>query len=122
MAARGAGPDSAQGGDCFYLPTYVCNHTWFLESLDRVERAMRSSDDLERMLSALLEATRFVFEADRAFASHPLDPDAVEMDAPYLAAVPEYRVPAQHRQRVPIPPGYAEEARRTLAASGTISA
>jgi two-component system cell cycle sensor histidine kinase/response regulator CckA len=122
MTARGEGADLAQGGESFYLPTYACNHTWFLESLDRVERAMRSSDDLERMLSALLEATRSVFEADRAFASHPLDPDAVELDAPYLASVPEYRVPAQHRHRVPIPPGYAEEARRTLAASGTVSA
>jgi PAS domain S-box-containing protein len=120
MTANGEGVDLDRGGDPFYSPTYVSNHTWFLESLDRVERAMRSSDDLEQMLSALLEVTRSVFEADRAFASHPLDPDALELDAPYLAAVPEHQVPAQQRQRVPIPPGYAEDARRTLAA-GTVS-
>jgi two-component system, cell cycle sensor histidine kinase and response regulator CckA len=122
MATNGEGAVLDQGREPFYLPTYVLDHTWFLESLDRVERAMRNSDDLEQMLSALLEATRAVFEADRAFASHPLDPDAIELDAPYLAAVPEHQVPTQHRQRVPIPPGYAEDARRTLAASGTVSA
>ena len=122
MKMSGAGAISDQGREPFYSPTYVPSHTWFLESLDRVERAMRSSDDLEQMLSAMLEATRSVFEADRAFASHPLDPDAIELDAPYLAAVPEHQVPAQHRNRVPIPPGYAEDARRTLAASGTVSA
>jgi len=81
---------------------------------------MRSSDELEEMLAALLEATRAVFEADRAFASHPLDPDARELDAPYLASVPEYAIPAQHRH-MPIPPGYVEEALRTLTAPGAIS-
>ncbi len=72
-----------QGREPFFTPTYVTSHTWFLESLDRVERAIRSSDDLEQMLSAMLEATRSVFEDDRAFDSHPLDPDAVELDAPF---------------------------------------
>src|SRR5512137_148899 len=120
MPSSGEGIGSARGREPFYTPTYVSNHTWFLESLDQVERAMRSSDDLEQMLSALLEATRSVFEADRAFASHPLDPDALELDAPYLASVPHYQVPARYRRRLPIPPGYAEDARRTLAA-GIIS-
>src|SRR5512147_1419796 len=118
MIRRGEGAGVDRDEDPFYSPTYETSHTWFLESLDRVERAMRSSDDLEQMLSALLEVTRSVFEADRAFASHPLDPEALELDAPYLAAVPEYQVPVQNR-RVPIPPGYAEDARRTLTASGT---
>jgi len=122
MSSSGEGRGPPEGREPFYTPTYVPNHTWFLESLDRVERAMRISDDLERMLPVLLEATRSVFEADRAFASHPLAPDALELDAPYLAAVPEYQVPPRHRHRVPIPPGYAQDARRTLAAPGTVSA
>jgi hypothetical protein len=50
MANRGEGTGPAREGEAFYVASYVADHTWFLESLDRVERAMRSSNELKEML------------------------------------------------------------------------
>jgi PAS domain S-box-containing protein len=51
-------------------------HLWFLESLDRINRAMQGANDLERMMSDVLDAVLEVFACDRAWLIYPCDPEA----------------------------------------------
>ena len=51
-------------------------HVWFLESMDRLNRAMQGTQDLEQMLSDVLHATLDIFACDRAWLIYPCDPDA----------------------------------------------
>ena len=51
-------------------------HLWFLESMDRVNRAMQGTQDLQQMLSDVLLATLDIFACDRAWLIYPCDPDA----------------------------------------------
>jgi PAS domain S-box-containing protein len=51
-------------------------HLWFLESMDRVNRAMQGTNDLERLMSEVLDAVLDIFACDRAWLIHPCDPGA----------------------------------------------
>ena len=52
------------------------SHLWFLESMDRVNRAMQGTQDPQQMLSDVLLATLDIFACDRAWLIYPCDPDA----------------------------------------------
>src|SRR5580658_7898234 len=47
---------------------------WFLESMDRLSRAMQDTEDLEQ-LSHVLEAVLSIFACDRAWLAYPSDAD-----------------------------------------------
>ena len=49
-------------------------HLWFLQSMDRISRAIQGTHDLERMVRDVLEATIDLFSCDRAWLLHPGDP------------------------------------------------
>ena len=49
-------------------------HVWFLESMDRINRAMQGTNDLERMMSDVLDAVLEIFACDRAWLLYPCDP------------------------------------------------
>ncbi len=51
-------------------------HLRFLESMDRVNRAMQGIQDLQQMLSDVLLAMLDIFACDRAWLIYPCDPDA----------------------------------------------
>jgi PAS domain S-box-containing protein len=55
------------------------SHLWFLESLDRVNQIIQGTNDLEQMMSAVLDEVRRIFRCDRALLSSPLDPGAAEL-------------------------------------------
>lgn len=95
-------------------------HVWFLESMDRIHRALQGTNDLERMLSDVLEAVLEVFACDRAWLMHPCDPEA-----------PSWRVVMEHAReefpgafalgaRVPVTPEMADVFRRAAAAPGAV--
>lgn len=48
-------------------------HLEFLQSMDRIGRAIQGSQDLERMLSDVLDAAIDIFACDRAWLVHPCD-------------------------------------------------
>ncbi|WP_280155037.1 PAS domain S-box protein [Piscinibacter sp. XHJ-5] len=48
-------------------------HLWFLQSMDRISRAMQGTRDLEPMIRDVLETTIDVFSCDRAWLLHPCD-------------------------------------------------
>ncbi len=49
---------------------------WAMESMDRVNRAIHGTNDLEKMMSDVLDATLGIFDCDRAWLLYPCDPDA----------------------------------------------
>jgi PAS domain S-box-containing protein len=63
-------------------------HLWFLESLDRVNRAIQGTNDLEQMMSDVLEALLSIFECDRSWLVYPCDPEAAS-----------WKVPMEHTRR-----------------------
>jgi len=58
---------------------------WFLTSMDRVNRAIQSTNDLEQMMSIVLETVLAIFDTDRAWLIYPCDP-----------AAPTWRVVMEH--------------------------
>ena len=56
-------------------------HLWFLESMDRINRAMHAGHDLEGMASEMLQAAIEIFTCDRAWLAHPCDPQAAKWRA-----------------------------------------
>src|SRR5439155_529597 len=62
----------------------------FLESMDWVNRAMQGTNDLEQMMSDVLDVVLSVFNCDRAWLVHPCDPDAVSWNVPMEHTRPEF--------------------------------
>ena len=65
-------------------------HVWFLESMDRINRAMQGTNDVERMMSDVLDAVLDRFACDRAWLLYPCDPDAPSWRAVMEHTRPEY--------------------------------
>src|SRR5262245_40069706 len=51
-------------------------HLGFLEAMDQVNRAIQGTNDLEQMMSDVLDAVLTVFQGDRAWLVYPCDPEA----------------------------------------------
>jgi PAS domain S-box-containing protein len=49
---------------------------WFLESMDRINRTIQGTDDLERMMSDAFDAALSIFGCDRAWMVYPCDPES----------------------------------------------
>lgn len=95
-------------------------HLWFLESMDRINRALQGTNDLERMMSDVLDAVLEVFACDRAWLVHPCDPEA-----PFWRAVMEHTRPQfpgafSLGTDVPVTPDIATVFRRARAADGAV--
>ena len=67
-------------------------HIHFLETLDRIDRAMHSGATTMDMLKATVEAVRRAFGADRAWLAHPCDPEAEFLLVPVHETSPEYAI------------------------------
>src|SRR5216684_4116846 len=65
-------------------------HLWFLESMDRVNRAIQGTNDLEQMLSDVLDVVLSVFDCDRAWLTYPCDPEAVSHGVKMQRTRPEF--------------------------------
>jgi PAS domain S-box-containing protein len=74
-------------------------HLWFLQSMDRISRAMQGTHELERMVGDVLDTAIEIFGCDRAWLVHPCDPELATWRAD------------MERTRAPVP--------AALAASGT---
>jgi PAS domain S-box-containing protein len=56
-------------------------YLWFLESMDRINRAIQGADELDRMTSEVLRAALEIFACDRAWLVYPCDPLAASWRA-----------------------------------------
>jgi PAS domain S-box-containing protein len=69
-------------------------HLRFLENLDRINQAMHSTHDLEKMMSDVLGVTLSIFGCDRVWLVYPCDPNADSWRVPMERTKPEY--PGSH--------------------------
>ena len=52
-------------------------HLGFLESMDQVNRAIQGTNDIEQMMSDVLELVLSIFDCDRSWLVYPSDPEAL---------------------------------------------
>jgi PAS domain S-box-containing protein len=64
----------------------------FFQSMDRINRAMQGTNELEQMTGEAIDAMRSIFASDRAFLYYPCDPDASSFEAVMVRSRPEYAV------------------------------
>jgi PAS domain S-box-containing protein len=93
-------------------------HLWLLESMDRVNRAIQGTNDLEQMMSDVLGGVLSIFGCDRSWLVYPCDPDAASWSVSMEHTRPEF--PGAFVQGLDLPLD-AEIARafRTVGASST---
>jgi PAS domain S-box-containing protein len=65
-------------------------HVRHLENMDRVNRAIQGTDDLEQMMGDVLDVTLSIFSCDRVWLLYPCDPDAASWRVPMERTRPEY--------------------------------
>jgi PAS domain S-box-containing protein len=62
----------------------------YFESIDRINRAMQKADNLEQMMSDVLDAMLSIFKCDRAFLAVPCDPTMPEFKISMERTTPLY--------------------------------
>lgn len=99
----------------------------FLESLDKIDRAIQRTSDLDRMMGDVLDVVLTTFGCDRAWLVYPCDPENFDTNEPELAhrvrverTRPEYI--GARTAGVPIPndPEVARVSRTALASDGPV--
>jgi PAS domain S-box-containing protein len=95
-------------------------HLWFLNSMDRVNRAGQGTNDLEQMMGAVLDEVLAIFACDRAWLVHPCDPGAASIRVPMERTRPEYPGAAALGVEVPMDPDVAQTCRALLDADGPV--
>jgi len=95
-------------------------HLQFLSSMDQVNRAMQGTNDLDQMMSDVLDAVLSIFDCDRAFLQYPCDPEAVTWQSPMERCRPEYPGVLALRLVVPMTEEVAETFRILLKSDGPV--
>jgi PAS domain S-box-containing protein len=95
-------------------------HLWFLESMDRVNRATQGTNDLEQMMSDVLDVLLSVFECDRAWLTYPCDPEAVSHGVKMQRTRPEFPGLFAIGADVPVDAETADLLRTVRASSGPV--
>jgi signal transduction histidine kinase/PAS domain-containing protein len=93
---------------------------WFLESLDRINRAIQRTSDLEQMLGAVLDVVLAIFNCDRAWLIYPCDPEAESHRVRMERTQPEYIGAFGLDTEIPNDPEIAAVVRTMLASSGPV--
>lgn len=65
-------------------------HLWLLESMDQINKAIQGTNDLEQMLSDVLDVALNIFDCDRAWLVNPCDPDSPTWQVPMERTRSEY--------------------------------
>lgn len=95
-------------------------HMWFLASLDRINRAMQGTNDLEKMVTDVLDAVLGIFGCDRAWLCHPCDPDAPTWRLLVQRSRPEYSGDAAPVAEVASTPAVVEMMRLARQVNGAV--
>jgi PAS domain S-box-containing protein len=93
---------------------------WIVENLDGVNRAIQGTNDLEQMMSDVLDATLSIFDCDRAWLMYPCDPEASVHEVKMQRTRPEFPSLLEVGDEVPIEPETAEMFRIVRASSGPV--
>jgi PAS domain S-box-containing protein len=93
---------------------------WFLESMDRINRVMQGANDLEQVMSNVLDAVLSIFDCDRACFVYPLDPEAPSWRSIMERTRPEFPGAFTSGASLPINHEVAQLIAATLASSGPL--
>lgn len=93
----------------------------FFESMDRINRAIQGTNDLEQMMSDVLDAVLIIFGCDRAFLLHPCDPGAETWQVPMERTHPDYPGAGALGTPLPMTADVAATLRLLLASDGPVS-
>ena len=95
-------------------------HLRFFEFMDRINRAMQGTNDLDRMLSDVLDEMLSIFDCERASLVYPCDPEATSWQAPMERTRPEYPGALALGSEVPMDPDVVRVLRTLQASSGPV--
>jgi signal transduction histidine kinase len=77
---------------------------WFFENMDRINRVMQGTDNLELLMTDVLDTMLSIFECDRAFLATPCDPDVPEFTIEMERTTPRYPGACASGMKVPMSP------------------
>ncbi len=92
----------------------------FFEGMDRINRAIQENNDVEQMMSDVLDVVLSIVDCDRAFLVYPCDPDADSWQVPMERHKPEYPGVLALDIDMPMDPDVAETLRILLAAGSPV--
>jgi PAS domain S-box-containing protein len=95
-------------------------HLWFLESMDRINRAMQSTYDVESILREVLGGALEIFDCDRVWLSYPCDPEVPAWRVVMEQWRPEWPGGLVRGRDIPMTPDAADAMRASLAAGGPV--
>lgn len=96
-------------------------HLHFLECMDRINQAIQGTNDLERMMSNVLEIMLSIFDCDRAWLVYPCDPEATSWKVPMERTRPGYPGALEMGLDVPIDPDVVKVFQTMRASSGPVT-
>ncbi|WP_051974904.1 PAS domain S-box protein [Cupriavidus necator] len=95
-------------------------YLWFLECMDRINRAMQRTNEVFGMMRGVLEEALAIFGCDRAWLVYPCDPDAPACRAVMEHTHPDYPGAFALDQELPVDARGAEFLRDMLHAPGAV--
>jgi len=95
-------------------------HLWFFESMDRVNRAIQGTNDLEKMMSDVLGEMLSIFNCDRAWLVYPCDPGAASWRAQMEHTRPDFPGAFALGVDLPVDAEVASVFRTARASSGAV--
>jgi signal transduction histidine kinase/PAS domain-containing protein len=93
---------------------------WFFASMDRINRAIQGTSDVQRMLGAVLDEVMAIFSCDRAWLIYPCDPGADSHRVRMEHTRPEYIGAFGLGTEIPSDPEVAGVVRSVLASSSPV--
>ena len=95
-------------------------HFWFLESMDRINRAIQGTNDLEQMMGDVLDVVIAIFACDRAWLVYPCDPQSPSWRTAMERTTPEFPGASAHGGDLPVDAEVANVFRLVRASSGAV--
>ena len=96
------------------------NNLLFVETLDKINRVIQSSEDLNQMMMNVLDIVLSIFDCDRSFLLYPCDPTTPNWTVPMERTKPEYPGLYKLKLEIPIEPHLAEAFKIVLESSGPV--
>lgn len=96
------------------------SHATFLASMDRINRAIQGTGDLDAMMGDVLDEVLDIFDCDRAFLLYPCDPESPTWSVPMERTRPEYPGALALGTEVPMAAGTAAKMQQVLEAPGVV--
>jgi len=93
----------------------------FFESMDQVNLAIQGTNDLEMMMSDVLDTVLSIFDCDRAFLLYPCDPRATALNVPMERTRRKYPGVGAAHSTIPVDKAVADSLRAALGSENPIT-